>query len=318
MLQLPVSDPLTKSQWSPCSSFIALLAFDRALVLNTSLEIVQAWLTEVPRHLFPHKLAMWGPGRTLMTVVCAPHPQHSFMVQKCWHPSEAEADDGSEVAHAKAMLAALADTGEALQQIAWGPSGAIAAVTELQQAVTVEPKPWEHNKAAAIHTHRLSVLTPGSTMSTMTLKRDCFSFSPAGDRLLVQPTRTDSSLQLVTIAARSLLSLNADAGCIGRRKTVFSPDGRHLAVAFDVRWMYKGGLALYKAITGEEILSIQAISLSSSFDLSFNSAGNQLILMGRRIACIGWGSGACSNSQVCNAIAAACSWTSRMAEEGWS
>ena len=193
-----------------------------------------------------------------------------------------------------ALLIAVYAAGEWLHSLAWSSCNGLAAVTITQRCDAKGRAIWPIH--CAVH-----VLLPGQQLASMTLscERASVTWSPAGDRLLVDKAEYD--FELVTSACASVQHF---AAC----RASFSPCGRYLVV--------NGGesdkvvLSICRTLDGSQVFSFAGCHPERRA-ASFNLYGDVLILAGSQdmhVIYLKWGANSSSaySRQLCKSAAAAC------------
>ena len=219
--------------WSPCSRWCPLLRSGprgSLLLLNTRLETVACFghdFEPSPIQLVGYTLA-WTPDSNLTAhadprFTGSAQGKGSRSLDICWHASESGPGQQAAAEAARVLLGGLC-AGKTLQQLAWSPNNALAAVTGLPQRQLADGRFVEPSSDKQ---HKLYVLEPEQQLAIITLRfeqQGSVIWSPAGDRILME---SGHALELVTnrcVSVRLLLQqYGASSAC-------FSPDGRHCAV----------------------------------------------------------------------------------------
>ena len=199
-----------------------------------------------------------------------------------------------------------------LQSLAWGPNNGLAGITVCSG--TIGP---DHNSDPS---QRLHLLLPGHEICSMTLKHNKHGsvvWNASGDRLLVHSGHLASphlDTHLITSTCRAVNQFERSV-C----SSLFSFDGRHVVVTEQLERSNALSIKLCRACDGSLMFSMAYPNLFCS-EVAFSIQDDQLLLVhesGVHVMSFEWGpqSSSARGRQLCNAVSAAASWASSMAEK---
>ena len=324
LLQIECRLP-TALRFSPCSRLLCLYTDGFSpdlLVLNAQLETVFDWPEEEPdsedwEHALGGMFPTWTPSSSLMIATRIEDfeegaPVRPPQLEACWHETLEDPGDSDEAALVSEIIKDL-KPGQVLAEMAWGPTGGLAALVQI------------HGKRPG--QYKLYVLLPdGPKVSTALVccglelapdQHAAILWSPVGTRLIIDG---GGSLRVLTPACKRILK----AFKHWQTNAAFDPSGRFLAAVCCGRVLYcpteplpndKLSFSLYSATDGALRFSQVIDSPPLRGRLCFSSLGDQLVLAGGQgIHIVSFGQ-AHKASQLCDAIAGACTWASEKFQE---
>ena len=268
------------------------------VIMNAELEQLHVW------HEEDKKLRVssaWAADSTLLCVKRVANPELHWHLEECWNPL-AQQSDSAQAARIRKLLAGF-DAAKIVFHLSWGPTKAAALVTGVKRPLSAA------SQSTPAFDRKLYVLGAGQGIMSKAVDWQHggrLRWSPAGDRLLLS---CETSLTLMTTSCVELMVLDGEPVWHELRQAVFSSDGAYIAVACAC---CDACLRLYDAENGEMLLSLGGMVVAHpeevSWDLSFSEKSDQLILLGRDVHIISFGSESdlrrASSRQLCNAIAA--------------